>query len=325
MSRLRVAVIGGGQNCEHEVSLASASSVAAALDPAVHDVVPLTIGLDGAWSDLSGPLGTSAGDSLAAAVALIEGCDVVLPIVHGPNGEDGTLAALCELAGVPYVGSGVRGGALAMDKWVTKLVARELGIRTANGILVTADEPRPVTIASAVVVKPVSAGSSHGVTLVGHAAELDSALERALAVDDRVLVEELVTGREVDIAVLGRADGTRLLGPALEIIVAPDSLFDLTTKYDGSADFRLPAELDEVEHKELAAAALGLFDALGCAGVARFDFFVTPDGPVLNEVNTMPGMTAESQVPRMFAAVGLPYADLLADLVQAALSTARGR
>jgi D-alanine-D-alanine ligase len=325
MSRVRVAVIGGGQNCEHEVSLASASSVAAALDPTVHDVVPLTIGLDGTWSDHSGALGTSRSDSLAAAVALIGGCDVVLPIVHGPNGEDGTLAALCELAGVPYVGSGVRGGALAMDKWTTKLVARQLGIRTAKGMLVAAGEPGPVTIASPVVVKPVSAGSSHGVALVRHAAELDSALERAFAVDDRVLVEELVRGREVDVAVLGRADGTRLLGPALEIVVAPDSLFDLTTKYNGTADFRLPAELDEVEHKELADAALGLFDALGCAGVARFDFFVTPDGPILNEVNTMPGMTAESQVPRMFAAVGLPYANLLADLVQAALTTARGR
>lgn len=325
MSRVAVAVIGGGQNCEHAVSLASAESVAAALDPAVHTVVSLTIGPDGAWHDAAGPLGRSAGDSLAAAVALIAQCEVVLPIIHGPRGEDGTLAALCELAGVPYVGSGVRGGALAMDKWATKLVARELGIRTAGGVLVDGGEARPAAIAPPVVVKPVAAGSSHGVTLVRESGDLASAIDRALALDDRALVEELVVGREVDIAVLERADGIRLVGPALEIVVGPDAVFDSTTKYDGSADFRLPADLDEVEHKELTEAALTLFDALRCGGVARFDFFVTPDGPVLNEVNTMPGMTAESQVPRMFAAVGMPYADLLGELVQAALGTSRGR
>lgn len=325
MSRLRVAVLGGGQNCEHAVSLASAASVADALDPAVHEVVSLTISPDGTWHDASGPLGPSAGDSLAAAVTLITRCDVVLPIVHGPRGEDGTLAALCELAGVPYVGSGVRAGALAMDKWATKVVAQELGIRTAGGVLVAGGEACPAAIALPVVVKPVAAGSSHGVTLVREPGDLASALDRALALDDRVLVEELVAGREIDIAVLERADGTRLVGPALEIVVGPDAVFDSTTKYDGSADFRLPADLDEVEHKELAAAAHALFDALGCGGVARFDFFVTPDGLVLNEVNTMPGMTAESQVPRMFAAVGMPYADLLGELVQAALGTSHGR
>jgi D-alanine-D-alanine ligase len=325
MSRLRVAVIGGGQNSEHPVSLASAASVADALDPAVHDVVSLTIGQDGTWSGASGPLGASTSQSLAAAVALIAGCDVVLPIVHGPRGEDGTLAALCDLAGVPYVGSGVRGGALAMDKWATKLVARELGIRTAAGVLVTQADARDTAFESPVVVKPVAAGSSHGVTLVRDPTELDPAIETALALDDRVLVEELMVGREVDIAVLQRADGSRLLGPALEIVVEPGSLFDATTKYDGSADFRIPAELDEVQHKELADAALTLFDSLGCAGVARFDFFVTPDGPVLIEVNTMPGLTAESQVPRMFGAVGLSYSRLLGELVQAALVTTRCR
>ncbi len=325
MKRLVVAVVGGGANCEHAVSLASAASVAAALDPALHDVRSLTIGQDGIWSDVSGPLGGSAAESLAAALACIAGCDVVLPIVHGPRGEDGTLAALCELAGVPYVGSGVRGGAIAMDKWATKLVADELGIGTASGVLLTARDARTVGFHSPVVVKPVAAGSSHGVTLVHDAAELDPAIDAALALDDRVLVEELVVGREVDIAVLERADGSRLVGPALEIVVAPDSVFDLATKYDGSADFRLPADLEEVELKGLADAALALFDALGCAGVARFDFFVTAEGLVLNEVNTMPGMTAESQVPRMFAAIGLPYADLLAELVQAALGTSRRR
>lgn len=316
---LRVAVIGGGQNCEHAVSVASSASVAAALDPSVHDVVGLTIGEDGIWSTDGAALGGSSATSLAAAVSVLATCDVVLPIVHGPRGEDGTLAALCELAGVPYVGSGVRGGVLSMDKWATKLVAQELGIRTAAGTLVTAADAPGMSFDGPVVVKPVAAGSSHGVSLVRSADELDPAIGAALALDCRVLVEELLIGREMDIAVLQRRDGSLFVSPPLEIVVPAGTLFDAINKYDGSADFRLPAELDEADSKELADAALALFEALGCAGVARFDFFVTAAGPVLNEVNTMPGMTAESQVPQMFAAAGLQYAELLSELVQAAV------
>ena len=156
-------------------------------------------------------------------------------------------------------------------------------------------------------------------SLVHTADELEPALARALAIDDRVLVEELVVGREIDLAVLRRPDGALVVGPALEIVV--DELFDTTSKYDGSADFRLPAELDDVQRKELEDAALTMYEALGCAGVARIDFFLTEAGPVLNEVNTMPGMTEQSQVPKMFAAAGLSYPDLLDVLVQGALTS----
>ena len=308
----RVAVVGGGQNCEHDVSLASAASVADALRTRSHEVVTLTIGTDGTWLDAAlDPVG------LAAAVEVLRDCDVVVPVVHGPRGEDGTLAALCDLAAVPYVGSGLRAGALAMDKWTTKLVANAVGIATAPGVLVTSVTAPTYTWSHPVVVKPVAAGSSHGVSLVRSAEELPAALASAFALDDRVLVEDLVVGREVDVAVLGRPDGSRTCSPTLEIVV--DGLFDLDTKYDGSADFRLPAPLDEVDRKALEDAALATYDALGCAGVARVDFFLTTDGPVLNEVNTMPGFTAQSQVPRMFAAAGLEYADLLDLLVRDAL------
>ncbi|WP_181309920.1 D-alanine--D-alanine ligase family protein [Nocardioides campestrisoli] len=309
MSGLRVAVIGGGQNCEHEVSLASAASVARALAERDHEVVRLTVDRDGAWLDAEGgPIG------LAAAVEVLRGCAVVVPVVHGPRGEDGALAALCELAGVPYVGSGVRAGALAMDKWTTKLVADAVGIATAPGVLLTPGTAPSYAWSHPVVVKPVAAGSSHGVSLVRSAEELPPALAAAFVLDDRVLVEELVVGREIDVAVLGRPDGSRTCSPSLEIVV--DGLFDLDTKYDGSADFRIPAALDEVERKGLEEAALAVYDALGCAGVARVDFFLTADGPVLNEVNTMPGFTEQSQVPRMFAAAGLSYPDLLDRLVR---------
>jgi D-alanine-D-alanine ligase len=319
----RVAVIGGGQSCEHDVSLASAAAVAAALDPDLFVAIRLTIGRDGRWHLGSDPLGETPAGSLAGAVTVLAECDVVFPAVHGPIGEDGTLAALCRLADVPWVGSGLRAGALAMDKATTKLLAEAHGIATATGRLVTAATAASVRWDGPVVVKPVAAGSSHGVSLVAASDDLGPAIDAALALDDRVLVEQVVQGREVDVAVLERADGSRFVGPALEIVSPEGSLFDLDSKYDGSADFRLPAELDDVQRKELSHAALTLFDALGCAGVARFDFFVTPMGVVLNEVNTMPGMTAESQVPRMFAAAGLGYRALLSELVLGAEQTAR--
>ena len=309
--RTRVAVIGGGQNGEHDVSLASAASVAAALEPAVYDAVPLTIGRDGTWRDRGlRPIG------LSGAAQVLRSCDVVFPVVHGPRGEDGALAALCELAALPYVGSGVRPGAIAMDKWATKLVANALGITTAPGVLVTAATAAHLRWTHPVVVKPVAAGSSLGVTLVESGDCLGPALDAALALDDRVLVEDVVAGREIDVAVLRRADGTLLAAPALEIVA--DGLFDHEAKYGGHADFRVPAELDEVAAKELEDAARAVYGALGCSGVARIDFFLTEDGPVLNEVNTVPGMTEHSQVPRMFAAAGWSYPDLLDELVRGA-------
>jgi D-alanine-D-alanine ligase len=309
--RTRVAVIGGGQSCEHDVSLASAASVAAALDPAAYDTVPLTIDRDGTWRDRRlRPIG------LGGATQVLRSCDVVFPVVHGPRGEDGALAALCELAGLPYVGSGIRPGAIAMDKWATKLVAGALGIATAPGRLVTATTAAHLRWTDPVVVKPVAAGSSLGVALVTEPAALRPALDAALALDDRVLVEGVVDGREIDVAVLRCADGSLLAAPALEIVV--DGIFDFDAKYGGHADFRLPAELGEVDAKALEDAALAAYDALGCAGVARVDFFLTADGPVLNEVNTVPGMTEHSQVPRMFAAAGLSYPELLDELVRGA-------
>jgi D-alanine-D-alanine ligase len=307
MGRLRVAVIGGGASCEHDVSLASAASVAAALDPRKYDVVRMSIARDGSWGDLG----------LGRAVRVLQGCDVVLPVVHGPHGEDGTLAALCELARVPYVGSGVRAGALAMDKWATKLVAQAVGVATAPGVLLTAVAAPSYAWTHPVVVKPVAAGSSLGVTLVDRPELLAPALEEAFALGDRVLVEDVVPGREVDLAVLARAGGRRIVSPALEIAV--DGVFGFEEKYGGSARFIVPAALRETERKELEDAAVAVFDALGCAGVARVDFFVTDAGPVLNEVNTTPGFTAESQVPKMFAAAGMSYPALLDMLVRDAL------
>lgn len=310
-----VTVVGGGRSCEHEVSLASARSVARGLRTAGFAVLELTIGLDGRWYEDGAPLGASVASSLAAALHRAEG-SVWFPVLHGPDGEDGTLAALSRLHGSPLVGSGVGAGAIAMDKWTTKLVARAVGVATAPGVVVRRGEPVPRWTGAAVV-KPVAAGSSHGVSLVADPTELPAALGAALGLDDRALVEEVVHGREIDVAVLRRADGTLLVAPALEIL--GDGIFDTATKYDGSARFQVPADLDPDLADRLEAAAVRVFEALGCAGVARVDFFVTATGDlVLNEVNTMPGMTEHSQVPRMFAAAGCSYASLLGELVRAA-------
>lgn len=205
-------------------------------------------------------------------------------------------------------------GALAMDKWATKVLAEDVGIATAPATLLNLETARGHRWTHPVVVKPVAAGSSQGVSLVRDESDLPAALDAAFALDRRVLVEDVVAGREIDLAVLGRPDGTRTVAPALEIVV--DGLFDFATKYGGEADFRIPAELADTERKELEDAAVAMFDALGCAGVARVDFFLTADGPVLNEVNTMPGFTEQSQVPKMFAAAGVSYAELLDLLVR---------
>jgi D-alanine-D-alanine ligase len=312
---LRIAVVGGGANDEHDVSLASAAAVARAASALGLDVVALSIAWDGTWCRTDGARLTAAD-----AVALLTSCDVAWPVLHGVDGEDGAAAGLLRLTGVPFVGSPVRAGALAMDKWVTKVVAEALGIRTAPGVLVgpgrTAED---VDLALPVVVKPVSGGSSNGVSVVADRTELAAALDLARSAGEGVLVERFVRGREVDVALFRDRDGGLRAGSTLEIGVDAGDVFGREQKYDGSAVFTVPARLSDDEHAELLAAARALYDAIGCAGLARFDFFVTPAGPVLNEVNTTPGFTERSQVPRMYAAVGLDYADLVRAVIEAAL------
>lgn len=314
MSRLRIAVVGGGRNSEHDVSLASAASVAASLDPGRYRVRAFTIDRDGDWLDAAGNV-----IGMARAIEVLRECDLVFPLVHGQHGEDGTLAALCELIGVPYVGSGVCAGAIGMNKRATKLIARSAGIRTTPAVLVDRASADGYRFCHPVVVKPNAAGSSVGISLVTDASQLPAAIDRALVDETHALIEDLVIGREIDIAVMRRADGSILLSPALEIEV--DGLFDRDAKYGGRAVFRIPAELDGDTRSELETAAVRMYEALDCSGVARVDFFVTAGGLVLNEVNTTPGFTAQSQVPRMFAAAGIPYSELLNMLIDDALVT----
>ncbi len=203
-----------------------------------------------------------------------------------------------------------------MDKWATKLVAQAVGLRTARGRLVAAEDIGDVEFDGAVVVKPVTAGSSHGVSLVTEEGDLLTALRGQRGSTGGSWSRRSCTHGRSTSPCCGEGRGA-VGRPALEIH-AP-GLFDTATKYDGTARFTVPAQLDTAATTALKRAAIAMFDALGCDGVARMDFFLTDEGPVLNEVNTMPGLTAASQVPRMFAAAGVDYVDLVGRLVRAAV------
>jgi D-alanine-D-alanine ligase len=322
VSRTAVAVIGGGADAEHDVSLASARAIAGALDPDRYDVVEVTIGSDGGWRYTDG---APIDDDLAGAIRVLGRVDVVIPALHGRHGEDGTIAGLLELVGVPYVGSGVGAGAIAMDKHATKLVARSLGIAVADGIRLSGEnDPRLDQVALPAVVKPNRGGSSFGVSLVEDRSDLAGAVRLALAFDENAIIERFVAGREIDIAVLEDTTGVLRCGAALEIVRPAGTVFTTADKYESDPDFRVPAPLDTPDRRALEEAAIALFTALGCRGVARIDFFLGPDGPVLSEVNTFPGFTARSQVPRMFGAIGMPYRTLIDCLIATALTRSHG-
>ncbi len=320
----RVAVIGGGVSCEHDVSLSSAASVADALASRGYRVGRYTIERDGRWSVDGGPA-----EPASAAIPDLAECCAVFPVMHGPVGEDGTIAALCGILGLPYVGSSVLPAAVAMDKWVTKCAVSALGYQVASGVLLNspaeADRQIPTVVSwnRPAVIKPVAAGSSYGVTLARDEAALRRGIDLAFVWDTRVLIEDYVEGREVDVAVWPDGSGGHVAGPVLEI--ERSGIFDTETKYNGEARFIVPAEVPGPVARELSRVALTIFDALGCRGIARAGFFLAGDALVFNEINTTPGLTVHSQVPLMYQACGGEYADLIEmALVAAAPELARG-
>ncbi|MFC6022424.1 D-alanine--D-alanine ligase family protein [Plantactinospora solaniradicis] len=324
-SPIRVAVISGGRSGEHQVSRRSASSVLANLDPARYRPEPVLITRTGQWV-----FGTDAPVSVFEAVDRLRTVDVIFPTLHGPYGEDGTLQSVLELTGVPYVGNGVLASAAGMDKEFTKKLLAAEGVPVADAVVSRPTDPDGVPaeadlhrLGLPVFVKPARAGSSLGVTRVTRWEDLPAALEWARASDPKVLVEEAVPGREIDLAVLEHPDGRLSVGPPLEIKVAGErSFFDFDAKYDDpDTVFEIPARLDRAVAAELADLAVRAFRALGCAGLARIDFFLR-DGvtPVLNEINTFPGFTPVSQYPRIWQVAGLDYPELLDVLVANALA-----
>jgi D-alanine-D-alanine ligase len=244
--------------------------------------------------------------------------DVVLPILHGPFGEDGTVQGLLELAGVPYVGAGVAASALCMDKDLFKAVLRDRGIPVARNVTLRAGDPPRNPFGYPVFVKPARLGSSVGISKVHSESELAAAVELARRHDDKVLVEEFVAGVEVECSVLGnRTPIASLPGE----IVAHAEWYDYAAKYDeGGMELIVPPRLPAETIERVQRLAVESFVATECEGMARVDFFVRPDGEVVvNEINTIPGFTATSVYAKLFEASGLPYAELLDRLVELAL------
>jgi D-alanine-D-alanine ligase len=359
--RVRVAVVFGGRSTEHAISCISAGSVLRALDRDLFDVVPVGITQAGRWvltADDPAALAI-AGDALphvpegGAALVLsgdptnrdlvvlapgevpdvLGSVDVVFPLLHGPYGEDGTIQGLLELAGVPYVGSGVLASAAGMDKAAAKVMLAAAGLDQSPFTVVTdrqwQHDPSAAmaaarrALALPVFVKPARAGSSVGISKVKDWGNLRAAIESAREHDPKVVIEQGIAGREIECAILDREDGT---GPeasgCAEIRVRGDhEFYDFEAKYlDDVTELDVPADLPAEVTSAVRDAACRAYDALGCEDYARVDFFVTDDGRVLiNEVNTIPGFTPISMFPRLWAEQGLDYPALVERLIRGAL------
>jgi len=369
MAPLRVGVIFGGRSGEHEVSLASAASVIAALQRRGHAVVPIGITKDGHWLVGGEPLGALAAqarialpaDDSAGAVKkaladradaqdvgssaalartepagglpreLREGLDVVVVMLHGPYGEDGTIQGLLELADLPYVGAGVLASAVSMDKATMKAVFRAHGLPGVEYLVVTRAEWRrdPAgarrRVADAIgfpcFVKPSNLGSSVGISKVREAAALPAALDEAARHDRKILVERAVRGRELEVSVLGNDDP---VASQPGEITYDAEWYDYATKYtEGQARVTVPAPVAPQIAARLQELAVSAFRAVDCAGMARVDFFLEGDRVLVNELNTIPGFTSTSAYARLWEASGLDYDALIERLLQLALERAR--
>lgn len=350
MSKLSVCVLFGGISPEHEISLRSAESILSNIDKAKYNVYPVGITKEGDWILYTGadysllPTGqwqTWPGNRRAAIspvrgqgllsfegdCVVRERIDVVFPVLHGENGEDGTVQGLMELAGIPYVGSHVAASAVAMDKTLTKLVADQAKVRQAAWHLVWDHELQHVdavlnrleaTFEYPMFVKPAGTGSSVGVTKARSRQELSGALGHAAKYDRKILVEEFIDGSEIEVAVMGNSS------PVASICGEIDSgadFYDYEAKYvtDTSVAY-IPARITEETAEQVREAAVRIYQAIGCQGLSRVDFFVTrkDNEVVFNEINTLPGFTSISMYPKLFDASGIPYSELIDSLISLA-------
>lgn len=346
-----MAVLFGGASSEHAISCISAAAVITALREAGYIVTPIVISPRGAWCLFEGAVedliardgvlpSIDPGDAnvnvaldWAAPGLIIRGVrtpvDAVFPVLHGPWGEDGTVQGLLEVAGIPYVGSGVLASAAAMDKITMKRLLRDAGLPVGPWqALRTSETADAIRLDLPVFVKPSRAGSSRGITRVARRHDLAAAIATAREHDPRVMVEAAITGaREIECAVRELATGEIVASCCAEIIVDPaHEFYDFDAKYiETGVELRVPADLSDDLQGRIRALALRAFEALGCAGLARVDFFVHGEGTILvNEVNTMPGFTPISMFPRMWEASGVPYPELVRGLVERAITAGTG-
>lgn len=346
----RLALIYGGESPEHSVSCVSALGVKRAIDTSKYELIEVGITRSGKFvlspieefwqldqnpevlSDAPEVIWPVGGGELRLATGISLGkIDIAFPVLHGPGGEDGSIQGLMQLCHIPYVGNGVMASAIGMDKARAKSVFRDAGLRVAQDIRITRssyllNREAELSRAAAMLkpdcfVKPARSGSSVGVTLVQSVDDLQSAVELALSYDQTCLVEERIHGREVECAVLEKPTGEVVVSMAGEIVVHGREFYDYEAKYlDGGAELLVPTTLSAAELAHMQELAVKAFHALGCQGLARTDFFLTADGFVITEVNTMPGFTPISMYPSLWQASGLPYPVLVEQLIQTGLS-----
>lgn len=352
MKKLSVCVLFGGMSPEHEVSLRSAESVLNNLDPNKYNIFPVGItktgdwilftGKDysmlpsGEWQDHPGNRRATISPVRGQGLLSFEGdcvvrerIDVVFPVLHGENGEDGAMQGLLQLAGIPYVGPHVSASAVAMDKTLTKLVADQAGIRQAAWQLVRCAEldahmdrvmnDLERTFRYPMFVKPAGTGSSVGVSKAANRDDLRTALLAAGTYDEKILVEEFISGSEVEVAVMGNESPVASLCGEID---SGAEFYDYEAKYvtDTSTAY-IPARIPEDVAERVRDAAVQVYKAIGCQGMSRVDFFVTYEGHevIFNEINTLPGFTSISMYPKLFAASGIPYGQLLDELLKLAM------
>jgi D-alanine-D-alanine ligase len=306
---VRVAVLAGGRSSEHEVSLASAEAVRLGLTEAGHDPVDVRIDREGQWTHDGREL------TLEPSGGLLE-ADVVFPVLHGPFGEDGTVQGLLELLDVPYVGAGVLASSLCMDKGLFKDLMAAHAVPQVDYAVVRDGERPQLDFPLPAFVKPARLGSSVGISKASGSQELAASLELAFEHDPIVVIERMAQGMEVECSVLGNGD-PEASTPG-EIVIQKSDWYDYEAKYtDGGMELVVPARTDHLD--EVRRLAIEVFRIVGCAGMARVDFFVTDDGVLVNELNTIPGFTATSVYAKLWEATGVPYPELLDRLLALAL------
>jgi D-alanine--(R)-lactate ligase len=342
VNKVKIGIIFGGCCEEHPVSVKSAQEVAKHLDPGKYEPLWIGITTSGAWKLCDGPGANWEGHGNRPVVLSpdrsVHGLlvldreryemirlDVVMPVLHGKLGEDGAIQGLLELSGIPYVGCDIQSSALCMDKSLAYLVASHAGIATPKHWVLTGDEKvDPDSFTYPVFVKPARSGSSFGVSKVAGQEELPSALETAQQYDGKVLIEQAVAGSEVGCAILGERVG--LVAGEVDRVALSHGFFRIhqESNPEGGSEnstFIVPADIPAQARSLVQDTAKAIYRALGCTGLARVDTFLTADGTVvLNEVNTLPGLTSYSRYPRMMAAAGLPLADVIDRLVTLTLS-----
>jgi D-alanine-D-alanine ligase len=313
---LIVAVLSGGRSSEHEVSLASGAAVREGVAEAGHEVLDVFLSREGTWMHEGAELKLSPGGGLL-------GADVAFPVLHGAYGEDGTVQGLLELLDVPYVGAGVLASSLCMDKVVFKEVLSAAGVPQVDYVaLRPGEDPAPVErLGLPVFVKPARAGSSIGIVKVSRADELPAALETAFGYDDLVIVEAFSDGLEVECAVLGNRTPEASV-PGEIVLTGGADWYDYEAKYtDGGMELVVPPRIPAGTIEEVRRLAVDTFVRVGCAGLARVDFFVEGDRVLVNELNTLPGFTPTSVYATLWAHSGVPFAELCQRLLDLATTT----